>query len=395
MALVDLLLSIIALLLLVPSLILAGEIVLGLLSRGREGMGPSNAGAIPRSVVLVPAHNEEEGITETIQALRRDLPSSMRILVIADNCADGTAAAARLAGADVIERQDATRRGKGYALDFGLQHLKSDPPEQVIIVDADCRIGAHSLAGLAVGAARSGRAAQALYLMHLPPNPSLKQRVAAFAWIVRNHLRPQGLAALGLPCQLMGTGMAIPWSALSRIGLASGNIVEDVQMGLDLARLGAAPVFCPGYTVESAFPSSEQGFASQRQRWETGSLSMLLKVAPARLWEALKTGNGRLLAMSIDLLVPPVMMHLAALIGGLALALLGLMVGGSGLPVQMIGWGLILTLASLFLAWLVAGRGVLPPADLWGLPGVFLGKLGLYRSMWRNRKAGWVRTDRK
>lgn len=395
MALIDLLLSLIALVLLVPSLILAGEVLLGLLGGSMRRASASSAGNIPRSVILVPAHNEEEGITATIETLRKDLPPSMRILVIADNCSDGTAAAARLAGAEVVERHDATRRGKGYALDFGLQHLKADPPEQVMIVDADCRIDAQSLAGLAVQAGQRRRAAQALYLMHLPPDPGLKQKVAAFAWIVRNHLRPKGLAVLGLPCQLMGTGMAIPWAALGRIGLASGNIVEDVQMGLDLARIGAAPVFSPAYRVESAFPSSEQGFASQRQRWETGSLSMLLKVAPRNIWEAVKTGNGRLLAMSLDLLVPPVMMHLAALIGVLALASLWFLAGGSALPVQILGWGLILTVGSLFLAWLMVGRGVLSPADLWGLSGVFLGKLGLYRSMWRNRKAGWVRTDRK
>ncbi|UUZ49852.1 hypothetical protein LP420_06825 [Massilia sp. B-10] len=40
-----------------------------------------------------------------------------RLLVVADNCSDDTANQARSLGADVLERTDLVRRGKGYALD--------------------------------------------------------------------------------------------------------------------------------------------------------------------------------------------------------------------------------------------------------------------------------------
>ena len=60
--------------------------------------------------------------------------------MVADNCTDDTAAIARAAGAEVIERQNATLRGKGYALDAGIRHLTANPPAVVIIVDADCLV---------------------------------------------------------------------------------------------------------------------------------------------------------------------------------------------------------------------------------------------------------------
>ena len=64
------------------------------------------------------AHDEESGITETVQScLAVDYPKALfEVLVIADNCRDETAAVARRAGATVVERHDQTRKSKGYAI---------------------------------------------------------------------------------------------------------------------------------------------------------------------------------------------------------------------------------------------------------------------------------------
>jgi hypothetical protein len=43
---------------------------------------------------------------------------------------------------------------------------------------------------------------------------------------------------------LMGTGMAFVWPQLAGAPLASGHLVEDMQLGLDLAAAGAPPRFC-------------------------------------------------------------------------------------------------------------------------------------------------------
>ena len=74
-------------------------------------------------VILVPAHNEAVGIEETVKALAAAAPS-FRIVVVADNCTDETAALARTAGAETIIREDAQRRGKGFALSFGRDYLE-------------------------------------------------------------------------------------------------------------------------------------------------------------------------------------------------------------------------------------------------------------------------------
>ena len=232
-------LLVLAIALAIPALVLFVEIVAALFARP-HGEQEGTAPARPRFAVLMPAHDEAAGIAASIATILPQLHSGDRLLVVADNCSDATAAAARGAGAEVVERHDLSHRGKGYALDFGVRALEGDCPPVVIVVDADCSVDAQALHRLATRCAEVGRPVQALYLMHAPPGAGLRLRIAAFAWIVKNRARPLGLLRLRLPCQLMGTGMAFPWGLLRDAPLASGHLVEDMQLGIDLAMAGAA-----------------------------------------------------------------------------------------------------------------------------------------------------------
>ena len=207
--------------------------------------GVSNRRHGPAHRYLDASHNEEAGIKDTIVNLLPQLSAGDRIVVIADNCADDTATAARAAGAEVLERFDVVRRGKGYALDHGMRHLELDPPQVVVIVDADCHVNNGSLARISRASWHHNRPGQAVYLMQQPDNPGPKETASALAFMVRSQVRQTGLARLGMPCLLGGTGMAFPWKALHGAPLASGNIVEDMQLGLDLAVSGFTTVRSP------------------------------------------------------------------------------------------------------------------------------------------------------
>ena len=56
----------------------------------------------------------------------------------------------------MVERHDAERIGKGYALDWGLRHLETDPPDVVIVIDADCRLSEGSIASLTGACSMTG-----------------------------------------------------------------------------------------------------------------------------------------------------------------------------------------------------------------------------------------------
>ena len=123
----------------IPSTVLFLEVIAATFLPNREikFVEPSRR---KRIAVLVPAHNESIGLQPTLADLKSQLRQGDRLVVIADNCTDDTAAIAKQMGAEVTVRNDTTKIGKGYALDWGVRFLSDQPPEIVIIVDADCRV---------------------------------------------------------------------------------------------------------------------------------------------------------------------------------------------------------------------------------------------------------------
>src|SRR5512141_2878442 len=108
-----------------PVLGAAGYLGLLAVMARRSPVSPPAAGRPRRMAIVVPAHDEEAGIAETVVSLLSvDYPpEELQVLVVADNCGDRTADVAREAGARVLVRQDPERRGKGYALRFAFDHI--------------------------------------------------------------------------------------------------------------------------------------------------------------------------------------------------------------------------------------------------------------------------------
>lgn len=344
--------------------------------------------------VIVPAHNEETGISVTLASLIPQLLPEDRIVVVADNCSDQTASVARKTGVEVIERSDALRRGKGYALDYAIQYLASKPPQVVVIVDADCQTDPKLLGRLSQVCDYYQRPVQALYLMHANKDAGLKVKIAAFAWLFKNKVRALGYANLGLPCQLMGTGMAFPWEALSKANVASGEIVEDLKLGLDLAKLKTPPLFCADVMVESMFPETVAGLNVQRTRWEHGHLAMMLKTAPGLIVDACKSRNFNLLVMVLDMVVPPLAL-LAMMIFSYLLIALGWLYLTAGMYPLMLAVSILCFFAvSVLGAWLKFGRDVISLLGLLYVPFYVLRKIPLYLKFMVNRQVEWVRSNR-
>ena len=276
-------------------------------------------------------------------------------------------------------------------LESGQKHA---PPAVVVIVDADCIVAPEALERLAQRCLATARPVQALYLMHAPPGAGLGQRIAAFAWVVKNRLRPLGGAALGWPCQLMGTGMAFPWALIKGAPLASGHLVEDMELGVALALAGAPPLFCPEALVSSVFPSDAAGARAQRTRWEHGHLSVLAATGPRLLAQALLRRDGALAALALDLMVPP--------LAALALALAGVLVVGAawwGFAADARPFGLAAIAVSLFAAgvmsgWWRGGRHLVTLGELGALPFYVAAKIPLYVRLFTKRQVEWVRTKR-
>ncbi len=379
----------------IPVVVLLVEVLAAVAPRKRE-MAAGDNGPLPSVAVLVPAHNETQGMLPTLESIKSQLRAGDRLVVVADNCTDDTAAIAAGAGAEVVERNDLNRIGKGYALDYGLRHIGACPPEVVIIVDADCGLADGALDALAGMSAATGRPAQALYLMRAPACSSINQQVATFAWRLKNWVRPLGLRALGLPCQLMGTGMAFPFATLRSVDLASGAIVEDLKLGLDLTAAGHPPVFCPTAIVTSEFPVSEAAARTQRERWEQGHIGLIVSSVPRLLRNALVRKDLNALGLALDLAVPPVALLVLLLMATLGLTGLAALAGLSTLAFEMSVAIFLVFVISILLAWWFYGRAVLPARAFLLLPAYLWQKCRLYgRFLSGKRATQWIRTDRQ
>jgi len=385
------LLGTIALLALLGTTVLFVEIIAALTRH--DTAGPQEGERRP-AAVLMPAHNESTVIAMAIRSVLPQLAVNDRLVVIADNCSDNTAAIAVQEGAEVVVRTDVARRGKGYALDAGVRYLESKPPEVILIVDADCHVSPGAVDHLLRLCCKTCRPVQAIYLMQAGSAARLNMRIAEFAWLVKNKVRPEGLNRLGLPCQLTGTGMAFPWGCLSKAMLATGHIVEDLKLGLELARAGSAPVLCPQALVTSHFPTSADGIKSQRTRWEHGHLSVILSDAPRLFLDGLRRRSADLLALGLDLCVPPTAL-LALLVAAIWTSCAVLFhLTAAAWPLALASLAALLMAASVLICWRAYGRPIITLGAL--LLGVVyaLWKIPLYLRFLVARQVHWVRSKR-
>lgn len=392
---IDAILLVLSALLAVPTAVLATEVALSLLARRRPAPAPATTPR-RRVGVVIPAHNEEVLLGRTLMALVPQLNPGDRVVVVADNCEDNTAEVARAAGAMCIERSDTHRRGKGFALDAGVRALRNEPPDIVVFTDADVEVDPDALELLVRQVERTGRPAQGEYLMELPANVRSVDLVSRFAFTLKNKVRPLGLWKLGLPVPLFGAGMAFPWNTICLAPLASGDLVEDMRLGIDLCRQGQAPLFAPDAHFRGMLPGNISDANAQRRRWEHGHLSVFRDV-PALLASGIMRFNGRTIAMALDHLVQPLTVLCLELVLVLALSLGWWLTGGGDLSAAaaiVAAAGVGLMALSLVVAWAAHMRKQIPPKALLGLP-LYLVSRARNQAGWLfRRQQDWVRTPR-
>jgi glycosyltransferase involved in cell wall biosynthesis len=376
-----------------PVTVLFLQVLASLLPHDKAEFPP---GLRPRIAVLIPAHDEQSVLGKTLQSVSRQLVPGDRLVVVADNCSDGTAEAAREQGAEVTVRCDLVRQGKGYALDHGLTFLEqSGTPDVVIFLDADCELGDGCIHRLALLSFQSGRPVQAAYLMAAPRSRQKTASIVRFAWKVKDFVRPLGWHRLALPCQLAGSGMAFPWRVARMANLATGHLAEDLKQGLDLAVAGKFPLFCPEAVVISDVAPGGCPSAQQRARWEHGTIGLAIEYLPQLLARFCQAPGLPLLAMALDISVPP--LALLALLLGTYLALtLGLwLIANVTAPIVISALLCSFFFTTICLAWWRHGQDIIPLRWLVFAPVYALLKIPLYSRFFFDRQRVWSRGDRQ
>jgi len=357
---------------------------------------PGAAAPSTRLAVLVPAHDEAELIGRCVASLRaQDYPAALfEVVVVADNCTDATAAIAESAGARVLVREDPDRRGKGPALRWAMDRLLAiDPPDAIVVVDADSVADPAFLATLVAHVEAGARVVQGESLLAEDGTPRTALRAAAFLLI--NRVRPSGRAALGLPCRLCGNGMLFSSSVLAALPWNAFSAAEDLEYAVALRSAGIGPVFARGAILVSPAAPTAAAAVHQQLRWEGGRRHVVRTWVPRLVARALRERRPGLLDVAGDLLVPPLGVLTGLAFTGLALSAALIAVGV--LPgAAIVPWAVAAGAIPVFV--LLGLRAAGAPASgyraLAGAPMLVVGKLlGLGR-LRRFRADSWVRTER-
>ena len=240
-----------------------------------------------RFAVLIAARNEEAVIGKLIDSIKaQSYPGRLvKIFVAADNCTDATAEAARSHGAEVYERYDMTRRGKGYALDFLLREIKLRGHSRFdgyIVLDADNVLDRDFILHMNETFS-AGHDIVTCY--RSSKNYGDNWISAGYAlWFLReSRYLNSARARLGSSCGVSGTGFLFSQAVLDAQGggWPFHLLTEDIEFTIDNVTRGMKVGYCPDAIAYDEQPISFRQSWAQRLRWSRGYLQVFKKYGRA------------------------------------------------------------------------------------------------------------------
>ena len=234
--------------------------------------------------VLIPGRNEEKVIPHLIASIKgQSYPSELvDIFVIADNCTDNTARVSREAGAyHVIERFDNKKIGKGYALDYALNLIKKEFPENnydgYFVFDADNLLDENYIDEMNKMFSNGHRI---LTSYRNTKNYGTSWVSAGGSlWYLResrflNHPR----TIMNTSCAISGTGFLVHHDILDKIGgWKFFLLTEDIEFSLQQVLDGETIAYCDKAVLYDEQPVLFSQSWRQRMRWTKGSMQLTRK----------------------------------------------------------------------------------------------------------------------
>jgi len=258
-------------------------------------------------------------------------------------------------------------------------------------MDSDCFAGPSLVDTIASRAASTGRPVQADYRLVAPADDPDAGAMTRFAWRLKDTIRPLGYARFGLPCQLGGSGMAVPWSVANDAPLAGSDLVEDLKLGLDLAESGAAPVFEPRVWVDSELPPAQSAQNTQKERWVQGHLMTIASRVMPMLGKSIKQRDANIAAMALDLAVLPLGLLAMLLALGIVISAMVTLLWSATSALTVFALGLALVLGAVLITWMLAGRDLVSANDLAGFGLGLLKKIPPRGRRWKMHRGSILR----
>ena len=263
--------------------------------------------------MLVAAHNED--LVESLKHL--DYPKELYgIFVIADNCTDNTAKIARAAGANVFERFNKEKRGKGFALEWMFDKIfKMDTHyDGIAVFDADNLVDKNFLKEMNNKMCEGFKVVQG-YIDSKNPQDSWITESYAIAFTSANRMLQLAKSNIGLSAQIGGTGFVIDTATLKKLGWGATCLTEDLEFSCKLILNGEKVGWAHDAIIYDEKPLTLKASWNQRKRWMQGFADVATRYGMKLLKKSIK--DRSLVAFDCTLYVMQPFVTLATGLAGL------------------------------------------------------------------------------
>ena len=338
-------------------------VLVALWRKRRKKQSPS--APIRRYAVLVSARNEETVIGQLIESVRaQDYPAEyITAFVVADNCTDATAQKAREAGAVVYERFDKRLVGKGYALNYLLDHIREDYGDEhfegYFVFDADNLLAPDYVTRMNES---FGGDCQIVTSYRNSKNYGDNWISAGYGlWFLRDAaFLNEPRTRLGISAVVAGTGFLFSREVMLRWnGWPFHSLSEDTEFTVRNILEGERVGYCGEAEFFDEQPTGLGQSFRQRMRWVRGNATVFLQEG-WRLTRGL-AGKNSLSCLDLLLSIPP----------AIVLTVCSIVVSVPATVLELVGGGPILSLlvtSAFSLAapcLLVLAAGALTTATQW------------------------------
>ena len=281
--------------------------------------------------VLICARNEETVIPDLLRSIKAQTydGGSVTVFVMADNCTDRTAYAAEKLGAVVYRRNDASKIGKGYALDLLLKNIRRDYGDRFdgfFIFDADNILTPDFIRNMDRTIAE-GHDIVMCYRNSKNYGDSWISAGNGLWYMRENRYMNHTRSLLGLSCTVTGTGFYFSKKVAEEMGgWPYHTLTEDTEFSSDQIIKGRKIAYCPDAEVFDEQTSTMRQSWRQRLRWSRGYLQVLRKYG----WKLIKgslRGSFSCYDMTMSIL-PAFLLTTVSVAVNLAAAILIIVMGG-------------------------------------------------------------------
>lgn len=307
---------------------------------------PHKVETLHRYGVLIAARNEEAVIGNLVDSIKaQDYPAELvTVFVVADNCTDTTAATARHAGAVVYERHNKEQVGKGYALNFLLEHIDRDYSldkfDGFFVFDADNLLKKDYISQMN----RSfSDGFDVLTSYRNSKNYGDNWITAGYSlWFLReaeylNHAR----MLLGTSCAISGTGFLFSREILRRYGGWNFFLLtEDIEFTIHSVTSGVRIGYCSGAMLFDEQPITFRQSWRQRMRWAKGYLQVFGHYGAKLLRNIFRKGAGNFACFDMLMtIMPALLLAVVCIVLNTVFAITGVYGGPEALAASLLGLG--------------------------------------------------------